>query len=106
MDPFKAINEKNDNKAAYAQAESIALQTLQHLATSEEELQRFSALSGIEPQDFRNLAAEPGFFVGLMDFFLNHEPSLLTLCANQGIEPQDFARAREVLNGTSNREQY
>ena len=85
MDPFKEINAKTDNTAAKTQAESIALQALQHLATNEEEMQRFSALTGIEPQDFRNLAGEPGFFVGIMDFFLNYEPSLLVLCANQNI---------------------
>lgn len=70
-----------------AQAEEIAVQALVFLAGDAELLSRFLALTGIEANQIRDAAREPGFLAGVLGFFLAHEPSLLKLSEGTGIDP-------------------
>lgn len=79
-------------------AESIAIQALVHIGQEPELLNRFMALTGIESQDIRQAAREPGFLAGVIDFVLAHEPTLDGFCARSGIEPADVASALPVLS--------
>jgi hypothetical protein len=79
------------------QAESIALQALAFLASDDELLPRFLALSGIEAAAIRKAAAEPGFLAGVLAFFMAHEPSLFQLTEATGLKPEDFDAAARAL---------
>ena len=67
------------------------------LAGDPELLPRFLALTGIEANQIRDAAREPGFLAGVLGFFLAHEPSLLKLCEAIGIEPAVIQAATKAL---------
>jgi len=78
-------------------AESLALQAFVRLAAEDDLLMRFSALTGILPNDMREAAHDPGFLVGVLDFYLSHEPDLLEWCEADNIDPESVAKARFTL---------
>ncbi len=78
-------------------AQEIAISALSHLAGDDDLLMRFAALSGIPTSDMRAAAGEPGFLVGVLDFFLSHEPDLLAWTSTESIDPEQVAVARHVL---------
>ena len=78
-------------------AESIALSAFQHLASDEELLLRFCELSGLTISDLREASSQPGFLVGVLDFFLAHEPDLLAWAEADSISPERIAAARSIL---------
>ena len=78
-------------------AEAIAIQGLGYLAQEDDLLMRFSGITGILPNDMRSAARDPGFLVGVLDFFLAHEPDLLAFTESAGVEPDQIIRARMAL---------
>ncbi len=80
-------------------AEAIAISALEHLAGDGEALGRFLALSGIGPSDLRLAAAEPGFLVGVLEFYMEDESLLLSFAANAALRPTMIAAARFTLAG-------
>ena len=78
-------------------AELIAIAGLARLANNDDMLMRFSALTGILPNDVRQAASDPGFLVGVLDFYLAHEPDLLDWAQADGMSPESIARARLAL---------
>lgn len=85
------------SKTSRDDAKAIAISGLQFLAADDELVMRFSALTGILPNDMRSAAAQPGFLIGVLDFFLTHEPDLLAWTSAETIDPQTVAEARFVL---------
>ena len=79
-------------------AESIAIAGLARLAGDEDLLLRFSALSGILPNDIRDAAGQPGFLVGVLDFYLAHEPDLLDWTGSDQLNPESIMLARHALS--------
>ncbi len=82
-----------------ADSQAIAIQALTYIAADGEQMNRFVALSGIAPEELRSAAQEPGFLVGVLDFFMGHEPTLMAFAANAGISPEDVTMARHRLAG-------
>ncbi len=82
----------------FENAESLAIRALQHLASSEDLLPRFLALSGIDLASLRDAAGEPGFLAGILDFYLGHEPNLIELAQFLEIKPEEIAKARAILD--------
>lgn len=80
-------------------AEDIAVRGLAFLAGEPESLGRFLALSGIGPADLRAAAAEPGFLLGVLEFFMEDEALLLAFSTQAGIRPTMIAAARYALGG-------
>ena len=78
-------------------AETIAIAGLQRLADKEDLLMRFCAVTGITTSDMRNASAQPGYLVGVLDFFLAHEPDLLAWAEADGIPPESIVNARHAL---------
>lgn len=78
-------------------AENIAICGLQHLAGDDDLLMRFSNITGILPNDMRQSAGQPGFLVGVLDFFLSHEPDLLKFVESAGFAPETVMQARHAL---------
>lgn len=81
-------------------AEMIAIEALQYVAGDEEQLSRFVALSGLSPDQMRDQAGSTGFLVGILDYLLGDEPTLLAFAADRNLDPQTIAAARHVLEPT------
>ena len=64
-----------------------------------ERLDRFLAITGLEPAQIRDAAREPGFLVGVLEHMLGDESFLLAFAASAGIDPAEIARARGALGG-------
>ena len=80
-------------------ATQIAIAGLGFIAADEDEMGRFLALTGFAAEDLREASKSPGFLVGVLDFFMGFEPTLLKFAESAGIAPQDIATARQVLAG-------
>ncbi len=81
-----------------AAAESIAIEGLSFLAGNSARLDRFSALSGLGPNNLRAAAAEPGFLAAILDHLASDESLLLAFAANTGHFPAMIAKARDILS--------
>lgn len=80
------------------EAETLAIQGLQHIAGDTELLQRFLALTGIAPQDLRDAAGSRSFLSGVLDFYMGDEAILTAFAASCSIPPESIAQARAVLS--------
>ena len=79
------------------QAEQIAISALGYLAEDPVRLDRFLALSGLNPQSLRAAAREPGFLAAVLDHVAGDERQMLEFAASLPCDPADIARARLVL---------
>jgi hypothetical protein len=82
-------------------AETIALQMLGFLASDEERIGRFMALSGLSPNTLRSRAAEADFLGGVMDYVLADQSLLLAFAESAEIRPEDVAASRRLLPGAT-----
>ena len=80
-------------------AEIMGLKMLGWLASQEEAMPRFAALSGLDPVDLLAHASDPTMLGGMMDFVLSDEPLLLAFCEENDIHPESPAQARQLLPG-------
>lgn len=78
-------------------AESIAINGLAFVASDPELLNRFLSITGIDAAQIRQAASEPGFLVGVLDFILAHEPTLIAFGEAAGIDPASVSKARNQL---------
>lgn len=74
-------------------AEQTAIAVLSWLANEPEMLGRFLSLTGVEPGQMRQAIANPEFLSGMLDFIVQHEPTLLTFCAATDSQPQEVMAA-------------
>lgn len=86
-------------KITQAEAESLAIQALSYIAENGEQLDRFLALTGINPESLRDAASEPHFLLGVLDHLSSDERLLLAFAARNEIPPETIAEARERLVG-------
>ena len=77
----------------------IAVAILGWLANEPDMLSRFLALSGLGPHDLRSAMQDVGFHAGLLDFVMQHEPSLIAFCEVSGYKPEQVAAAWNRLSG-------
>ncbi|HEV2560586.1 MAG TPA: DUF3572 domain-containing protein [Rhizomicrobium sp.] len=82
-----------------ASAEILALNALAFLVNSPEDLDRFMALSGIEPAMLRERAADPEFLAAVVDFLLVNEQLLKSFCEAEALDPRILHIARRALPG-------
>lgn len=68
----------------------VAVEVLAWLASDSELLARFLALTGVEPEQIRRAASDPGFMSAMLDFIMAHEPTALEFCAASGRTPEDL----------------
>lgn len=80
-------------------AQTLAIDILNWLASEPDLFNRFVGLSGIEISDLRSAANEPGFFVGVISFLIDHEPTLLAYCEAHKTAPESVIEAYRVLGG-------
>ncbi len=80
-------------------ADETAVAVLGWLAGEPELLGRFLALTGTDPTALRGAVGDPGFMAGLLDFVMDHEPTLMQFCEATDTKPETVARAHAVLAG-------
>ena len=89
---------RHSSRLGSDEAEAIAADALGYLASDMEHLGRFLALAGIGPADLRDAASEPGFLIGVLEFYMGHEALLLAFCEARGLRPTTIATARHALD--------
>ncbi|MFB9951052.1 DUF3572 domain-containing protein [Rhizobium puerariae] len=82
-----------------ADAEETAAAILGWLAGEPDMLGRFLALSGLQPNQLRGAANDPGFLAGMIDFLMSHEPTLLAFCEATDTKPERVAAAWRHYSG-------
>ena len=75
----------------------VALRALAATLAEERLAQRFISLSGIDPPELRQRAAEPAVLAALLRFLESHEPDLVSVAEELGVEPQVLVSARREL---------
>jgi hypothetical protein len=85
-------NFKTSNKTA-ADPQDTAIKVLAWLANDPDMFGRFLALTGIEPSQVRGAVDDPGFLAGMLDFLMNHEPTLIAFCEATQTPPEDVISA-------------
>jgi hypothetical protein len=78
---------------------ALAAAGLGFIAADDERLQRFLALTGIDPAAIRAAAAEPGFALAVLDFIGEDDATTLAFAAENGLSGEDVAAARQKLAG-------
>ncbi|WP_412057881.1 DUF3572 domain-containing protein [Bartonella sp. DGB2] len=89
----------NHQKTNAPFAEQVAIDALFFIANDPELLPRFLHLTGIDVKNLRSAAQSPGFLAGVLQFFLDHEPSLLAFTQASPYSPQDVQKALWQLPG-------
>lgn len=87
------------SRLTFDEAETIAVAALGFLAREPEYLGRFLAATGIGPHHIRDLASDPSFLAGVLEFLMSDEALLLTYTENAGLRPTMIAAARFALAG-------
>ena len=85
-------------------AEALAVQAFSFIVADPEQLGRFLAITGIEPDQIRAAAQEPHFLAGVLDHIASDERLLVSFAAEAGIDPAEIAKARSALGGGWERE--
>jgi hypothetical protein len=80
-------------------AKSLAIEALSFLAKDLERLGRFLALTGVNPEEIRALARDPGFLVAVLDHVLSDQSSLQAFAREAGCDPAALEAARTALDG-------
>ena len=80
-------------KKAEAGPQETAIAVLSWLAGDADMFGRFLALTGVAPAQVRQAVGDPGFMAGMLDFLMNHEPTLMRFCAETGTTPEAVAAA-------------
>jgi hypothetical protein len=85
-------------RPTHAAAEELAVAALAFIALEPERLRRFLDLSGLDPANLRQAAAEPGFLAGILDYVSGDEALLVAFATDHGINPSAVERARQLLS--------
>ncbi len=78
-------------------AETFAISALAHIAGDDDRLQRFLAVTGIDPANLRSEAGKPGFVSGVLDYLCSDEALLVGFAAVQGVPPESIVAAQQRL---------
>lgn len=78
-------------------ADRIAIAALGFLAEDAEQLDRFLALTGIEPASLRSAAREPNFLLGVIDHVASDDRLLQAFARANDLAPESVAEARDLL---------
>lgn len=86
----------------FSEAESIAISGFSYLANEPETLSKFLSVTGVSPDELRSSIGQPAFLVGILDFFLSDEKTLLEFTAKKNINPEHIDIARQLIAGPEN----
>jgi hypothetical protein len=83
--------------AATNDPSELALRALAATLADQRLADRFLSLSGIEPPELRQRAADADVLAALLRFLEAHEPDLLVVAAEIGVKPDSLVAARRAL---------
>lgn len=78
---------------------AIGIKAVEFLAGEPELLNRFLSFSGLSMEQLRREASRPAFFTGLLEFILDHEPTLQAFAATMRLSAEDVVAAHGLLAG-------
>jgi hypothetical protein len=81
------------SKLSSVDPQETAVAVLGWLANEPDMFGRFLALTGIEPSQVRGAVNDRGFLAGMLDFLMQHEPTLMAFCEASGTSPEVVAAA-------------
>ena len=81
------------SKLSSVDPQATAVAVLGWLANEPDMFGRFLALTGIEPSQVRGAVNDRGFLAGMLDFLMQHEPTLMAFCEASGTSPEVVAAA-------------
>src|ERR1700712_2253475 len=81
------------SKISSANPQDTAIAVLGWLANEPDMFGRFLALTGIEPSQVRGAVNNNDFLSGMLDFLMQHEPTLMAFCEATGTSPEAVAAA-------------
>jgi hypothetical protein len=87
------------SKLRREEAETLAVQALVYIAADEGRLERFLAVTGVDPGSLRSEAGRPGFLAGVLDYVCTDEALLVGFAADQGKPPEAITGAQQMLSG-------
>ncbi len=76
---------------------ALALRALAATLADQRLAERFLSLSGIDPPDLRQRAADPALLVALLGFLEAHEPDLFAVAEQLAVKPEALVAARREL---------
>jgi hypothetical protein len=76
---------------------ALALRALGATLADQRLAERFLSLSGIDPPELRQRAADPALLVALLQFLEAHEPDLVAVADEIGVKPEALVAARLEL---------
>jgi hypothetical protein len=82
-------------------AEELAVAALAFIAQVPERLRRFLDLSGLDPANLREAAADPDFLLGILDYVSGDEALLVAFATDAGIDANAIETARRLLSNGS-----
>jgi chromosome segregation ATPase len=80
-------------------AETIAAEALNFIASDAARLVRFLDLSGLDPSSVRTAARSAGFLAGVLDYICGDEALLVAFAEKSSLDPSAVAQARKSLSG-------
>lgn len=81
-----------------ADAEGIAIESLQRLVGDPERLTLFLTSSGLDVRSIRQAMSDPGFLPAVLDFVAGDEALLLAVAQEIGRSPEQLDAARQRLS--------
>jgi hypothetical protein len=76
---------------------ALALRALAATLADQRLADRFLSLSGINPPELRQRAADPALLMALLQFLEAHEPDLVAVAEEVGVKPEALVAARRQL---------
>ncbi|MEX3009307.1 DUF3572 domain-containing protein [Hoeflea sp. TYP-13] len=95
MELNRSKSEKN------IETNALGIDILTWIASNDDLMMRFLALSGLSADNLREAATEPGFLAGVVGFLMGHEPTLMAYCDDREVDPEQVVRAWHALGGES-----
>jgi hypothetical protein len=83
------------------EAQIMALNALVFLASDDDRLLDFVAITGLALEDVRDSADNPVMLAGVMDYVLHNEPLLIAFAEDHSLAPDQVVLARNYLPGGS-----
>ncbi|MGO4385997.1 DUF3572 domain-containing protein [Microvirga sp. 2YAF29] len=80
------------------EAENVALGAFAFITSDEERMGRFLAISGLQADNIRSAAAQPGFFAAILDYVAADEPLLIALAKELDTKPEHIMLAHWTLS--------
>ena len=78
-------------------AQALAAEALLFIASDDDRLMRFMALTGLDASSLRERAADPDFLAAVMDHLLQDEAALVAFASDQRLRPEAVVAQARVL---------